>query len=288
MRKLWEFLEEKLNLTSCLNSLKMQRVTDWFWENLKPQVINLSIRRKCILPDMDKKIILWLAKGILIIVAASWLFYGNIYFSILMSPWLYLYIRENSKNNKRKERQQLALQFKDAMTAVSFALNAGYSIENSFKEALEELKMLYGRNAVIVKSFSEIATRIHNNENIENVLKDFARKSDVEEIQYFSEIFGYAKRSGGDMITIIKDTTSLIREKIELDSEIKTIISGKKQEQGIMSIMPFAMVGYLRFTSYDFIAMLYGNIAGRIFMSVCLIVVIVADYIAKRIVNIEI
>lgn len=90
------------------------------------------------------------------------------------------------------------------------------------------------------------------------------------------------------MITIIKDTTSLIREKIELDSEIKTIISGKKQEQGIMSIMPFAMVGYLRFTSYDFIAMLYGNIAGRIFMSVCLIVVIVADYIAKRIVNIEI
>ena len=62
----------------------------------------------------------------------------------------------------------------------------------------------------------------------------------------------------------------------------------KKQEQGIMSIMPFAMVGYLRFTSYDFIAMLYGNIAGRIFMSVCLIVVIVADYIAKRIVNIEI
>lgn len=237
---------------------------------------------------MDKKIILWLAKGILIIVAASWLFYGNIYFSILMSPWLYLYIRENSKNNKRKERQQLALQFKDAMTAVSFALNAGYSVENSFKEALEELKMLYGRNAVIVKSFSEIATRIHNNENIENVLKDFARKSDVEEIQYFSEIFGYAKRSGGDMITIIKDTTSLIREKIELDSEIKTIISGKKQEQGIMSIMPFAMIGYLRFTSYDFIAMLYGNIAGRIFMSVCLIVVIVADYIAKRIVNIEI
>ena len=107
----------------------MQRVTDGFWENLKPQVINLSIRRKCILPDMDKKIILWLAKGILIIVAASWLFYGNIYFSILMSPWLYLYIRENSKNNKRKERQQLALQFKDAMTAVSFALNAGYSIE---------------------------------------------------------------------------------------------------------------------------------------------------------------
>lgn len=158
--------------------------------------------------------------------------------------WKYLFFNTNEsvvvsvykrkfKNNKRKERQQLALQFKDAMTAVSFALNAGYSVENSFKEALEELKMLYGRNAVIVKSFSEIATRIHNNENIENVLKDFARKSDVEEILYFSEIFGYAKRSGGDMITIIKDTTSLIREKIELDSEIKTIISGKNRSRGL-------------------------------------------------------
>lgn len=35
------------------------------------------------------------------------------------------------------------------------------------------------------------------------------------------------------MITIIKDTTSLIREKIELDSEIKTIISGKNRSRGL-------------------------------------------------------
>ena len=64
---------------------------------------------------MDKKIILWLAKGILIIVAASWLFYGNIYFSILMSPWLYLYIRENSKKIGNAQRMYFQYFFRELL-----------------------------------------------------------------------------------------------------------------------------------------------------------------------------
>ena len=218
----------------------------------------------------------------------SQLFYNNVLFAVFMSPWLYFFVKEQAHMAKQKENLRFANEFKDAITAVSFALNAGYSVENSFKEALEELVVLYGKNSRIVREFSEISTRIRNNENIETVLNDFADKSDIAEIEYFAEVFGYAKRSGGDIISIIRNTASIIREKIELDNDIKTIISGKKQEQRIMTIMPFVTVAYLRFTSPEFIGVFYANISGRIFMSICLIIVIAADYIAKRIVNIEI
>ena len=60
------------------------------------------------------------------------------------------------------------------MQAVSFALNTGYSIENSFAEALQELVMLYGQNAVIVADFNMIVNRIRRNENLEDILDDYA------------------------------------------------------------------------------------------------------------------
>ena len=41
------------------------------------------------------------------------------------------------------------------MLSVSVALNAGYSIENSFKEALKELNVLYGKDALLLKNLKK-------------------------------------------------------------------------------------------------------------------------------------
>lgn len=52
--------------------------------------------------------------------------------------------------------------------------------------------------------------------------------SKVEDIMYFAEIFRYAKRSGGDLMAVIKNTAQIIQQKEEVMSEVDTIISGKK------------------------------------------------------------
>lgn len=42
------------------------------------------------------------------------------------------------------------------------------------------------------------------------------RSTDLDDIKYFAEIFRYAKRSGGDVIGIIKQTSHIIHEKAEV------------------------------------------------------------------------
>ena len=96
---------------------------------------------------------------------------------------------------------------------------------------------------------------------------DFAEESKVEDIIYFAEIFRYAKRSGGDLISIIRNTTQIIQQKEEVLSEIDTIISGKRMEQRVMSIIPAAIVVYLKFTAAEFIQPLYGNVYGAVMMT---------------------
>lgn len=90
------------------------------------------------------------------------------------------------------------------------------------------LLLCMGGDSDIVVKFKHIVIRLGQNENLEDILDDFAEESKVEDIMYFAEIFRYAKRSGGDLMAVIKNTAQIIQQKEEVMSEVDTIISGKK------------------------------------------------------------
>lgn len=226
--------------------------------------------------------------GVIIVFATAYVFYDNIWMSVLMSPYVYFYVKERKKEAQQQEKRKLTEQFKDAMQSVSFALNVGYSIENAFREAVKELTLLYGEESIIVMEFKSMIRRVEHNSNIEDVLMAFAENSNVDDITYFAEVFQYAKRSGGDLIQIIKNTASAISDKIEVEREIQTVISGKKLEQRIMCAMPYGIILYLKLASPQFIVPLYGNPVGISIMTVCLLIYLAANYLAKRIVNISV
>ena len=240
--------------------------------------------RKCSARDIS----IWSAKGAIAILIISFLFYDTLWGMLLLSPYILFYCKNKAGEKINRERRRLVTQFKDGMVAVSFSLNAGYSIENSFRESVKELIALYGENSSIVRCFKEIVRRIGNNENIELALNEFAGKTQIEDIMYFSDVFSYAKRSGGDIISIIKNTANTIRDKIEVDSQIQTALSGKRMEASVMSVMPFGIIAYLRVTAPEFMEPLYHNALGIVFMSVCLGVVAIMNRVTRKIIDIEV
>ena len=103
-----------------------------------------------------------------------------------------------------------------------------------------------------------------------------------------AEIFGFAKRSGGDFPQIIRTTAARISAKIEVEREVDTVIAGKKLEGKIMSVMPFFILAYLNLASGEFIDPLYGNLAGVLVMSAALLVFVGAMAINRRISDIRV
>jgi tight adherence protein B len=123
---------------------------------------------------------------------------------------------------------------------------------------------------------------------IEECFADFATRSNIEDIRLFAEVVGIAKKSGGDMIEIVRNTANSICRKIEVEREINIIINGKKYEQSIMNIVPLILVLYMGITSPDMMETMYTTVMGRIVMTVCLVVYILAFYIGTKIVSIEV
>ncbi len=73
------------------------------------------------------------------------IFYDSFLPLILMLP-TGVYVRRLFEEYKRKRRQQeLYLQFKDMVQALAASLSVGYSFENAFIAAHEELTRTYGK-----------------------------------------------------------------------------------------------------------------------------------------------
>ncbi|MDD6234589.1 MAG: type II secretion system F family protein [Lachnospiraceae bacterium] len=229
-----------------------------------------------------------LAEYALIMPAIGYLFYDKPAAGLIMTPYIPVYIRQRCRDFERRRKEKTAASFKDGMQIISTELSAGYSLENAFRESLGEIEMLYGQSSEIYKSFAEIAARININTNIEDAFADFAGKAKVEEIDSFAQVLTYAKRNGGNLVDIIRNTTDTISDKIEVKREINAITSSKRLEQNIMNLVPIGIILYMRLTSAEMFNKLYGNTIGIFIMTICLVIYFAARTLASRIADIKV
>lgn len=235
-----------------------------------------------------KEYLLYMGEGILLIAMAGYFFYRSWIACMCLMPLLFLFLKEKKKNLAGKRRQELSVEFKDMILAVSANQKAGYSIENAFRESYRDMEMLYGAEAVICLEMKYMIAGLDNNVVLEKLIYSLGLRSDLPDIVQFADIFLIAKRSGGNMTDILAKTAALIEQKAETDKEIQVMLSARKMEQKIMNIVPFLIIFYVSSTSKGFFDVLYHNLIGTIIMTVCLGFYMAAYLLSRRIVEIEV
>lgn len=220
--------------------------------------------------------------------AFCFLFYRSAAAFVLSLPLLRVFLRLRREACVKKRQQELSRQFLDGMQSVSVALSAGYSVETAFGEALKELRTMYDEEAMIVREFRYITVQLNMNRSLEELLLGLAGRSGIEDIRNFADIFSAAKRTGGNLIAIIRNTVLMISQKEETKREIDTCLAGKRMEQNIMSGIPCLILIYVQLVSPGFLDGMYHNPAGVLVMTACLGVYALAWFWGRKIVNIEV
>ena len=235
-----------------------------------------------------KEMFRYAAVYILADVLISLLFYRSVLAAVVFLPGICFFLREVRRELAKKRRKQLERGFLVGMRCVSTALTAGYSVENAFTQAYEELQKLYSEKEPVLQEFRRIRVGILLNRTMEELLSDLAQRSGVEDIEIFAEVFETARRTGGDLIAIIRSTTASVSQKEETRQEIDICLSAKKMEQNIMSLIPCLLIAYVGLASPGFLDVMYQNPAGIAVMSICLGVYVFAFLMGRKIVAIEI
>lgn len=173
----------------------------------------------------------------------SWLFFNNVVVSVMAAAATGVLAQSVYQGYRlEKRKRNLLLQFKDLLEALTSSYSAGKNTLEAFTDAENDMEQIYGADADIVKELAIIVGGMRNNINIEELLMNFADRSGLDDVRNFADVFRVAMRQGANIKDIIFSTRDIISDKIEIEMEISTIMSGNKNELNIMMIMPLVII----------------------------------------------
>ncbi len=198
-----------------------------------------------------------------------------------------MFIPIRTKQIIEKRRKELSSQFRDLLSGLTTALGTGANVIDSFISVRQDLKVQYDDDAYILKELDVIIAGVENNNSIEDLLYDFGVRSGIEDIKDFSNVFKITYRKGGNFKEIIKNTNEILGDKLEINEEIDTTVSGSKMEEKMMIAMPIFLVGIIKSLSPDFAAN-FVTPAGIAATTAGVIMFIVAYFVARKVLDIKI
>lgn len=219
-----------------------------------------------------KEMLVCFLEGMLLNGVVAFLFFNSFFALIPGMLVVFLYFEEKKRRLIRVRMHRFRIELKEFLNAMIAALQTGRSIENGFSEAVKDTAIYLRKDTEFILEMKRISTGMSVGEPLEKLLLDFSYRSHMEELEYFAEVFSIGKRSGGNLVWIMKNTIRMIQERMDAEEELYSVLAEKQMEFYLMSMIPMAMILYLRIGGGNFMNSLYGNLTGIAVMSICVLV----------------
>ena len=198
-----------------------------------------------------------------------------------------LFLPVRTKQLQEGRQKKLRSQFRDMLEALNTALGAGKNVHDAFLSVYDDLKNQYEDGTFILTELSLINGGVANGFILEDMLSDFGARSGIEDIQNFADVFRICYRQGGNIKDTLRNTTEIISDKMEVEEEIETTVSGSKSEQYIMLVMPVLLIGMIKLSSPDFAAN-FATMTGIISTTIGIILFVASYFVGKKLLDIRV
>lgn len=196
--------------------------------------------------------------GSMLLYGLGYLFYHHLFLASLLIPASAAGPRLLRRMLLQRRRAALNLQFKQMLFSLSSSLSAGRSVENAFREAVLDLRMLDPEGSSdMISELHIICARMEYGEPVEDALYDFSRRAGMEDVERFADVFTVCKRTGGDLVEVVRRTSATIGEKLDIQQDIAVSIAQKKFEAKALLVSPLMMVMFMSLTSGEYMEPMY-------------------------------
>lgn len=129
-------------------------------------------------------------------------------------------------------------QLVDALSGMSNALKAGFSIQQAFEAVVKE-----GTNP-IAQEFSVFLQQLRVGVRFEEALADMEGRVGSDDLTLMTQAIEIARQTGGNLTEVFDRISGTIRERQRIEGKIKSLTAQGKMQGRVVSAMPF-LLGFL-------------------------------------------
>lgn len=182
---------------------------------------------------------------------------------------------------------RLRTQFYDLMEGMSVAMRAGNPVLKALESARSDLALIYPKGSDILTELDLILAKFHNSVPLSVSFSDFAARSGLEDVASFASVYATIEGKSSRADEIIRETQQIIADKMEIEMEIETMMTGAKSEVHIMLFMPLVILLVIGYAGDGFMSAIYTTYLGRVVATFGLAVFFVSFFMARKFSNIK-
>jgi tight adherence protein B len=166
------------------------------------------------------------------------------------APWATVARRRQARLRRIEQ------QFPQALDLLGRALRAGHAFSAAVRMAAEELP------DPLVREFRLLFEEMNYGVAVPEALSRFASRVPLADAGYFAVAVTIQREAGGNLAEVLDNIASLVRERLRLRGEVRTLSAEGRLSAVILTALPFAVAGVVQAVNPGFLAVLWTDPAG--------------------------
>jgi len=209
-------------------------------------------------------------------------FFSGIVAGLLGAAITFLMQRAVIKLLKIRRLELFNNQLVDALSGMSNALKAGFSIQQAFESVVKE-----GINP-IAQEFSMFLQQLRVGVRFEEALADMDNRVGSDDLTLMTQAIEIARQTGGNLTEVFDRIAGTIRERQRIEGKIKSLTAQGKMQGRVVSIMPFLLGVLLYMLDPKMMLAFVRSPVGIGILVLMLVMQACGAYFIRKIVNIDV
>lgn len=178
--------------------------------------------------------------------------------------------------------ERFNLQLVNALTGMSNALKAGFSIQQAFESVVQE------KQAPIGQEFAMFLQQLRVGITFEDALDDMDRRIGSEDLTLMIQSIEIARQTGGNLTEVFDRIAATIRERQRVEGKIKSLTAQGKIQGNVVGAMPVILGIALYLLDPQMMLTFVQSYVGMFILLLVLIMEICGALLIRKIVTIDV
>lgn len=193
-----------------------------------------------------------------------------------LSPYGYIFFRRSRQFSKFSKI------LPDAMDLVSRALRAGHSLTAAIDLVGQEISDPVG------KEFRRVSEEQNLGLPLRDALLSFADRVPSEDVQFLIAAMLIQRDTGGNLVEVLDKTTTLLRDRIRLQGEIRIYTAQGRLTGWILCLLPICMFFALSVLNPDYTKPLTQDPTGKELLGIGAVLMLFGVLLIRKIIRIKV
>mgnify|MGYP001036710567 CR=1 FL=1 len=183
---------------------------------------------------------------------------------------------------RERRRRRFNVQLVDALSHMSNALRAGFSINQSFETVVQN-----GENP-IAQEFAVLLQQLRIGMGFNEAMRSMEQRVGSEDLSLVIATIDIARKTGGNLTEVFDRISLTIRERMRIENRVRTLTAQGRLQGIVVGTMPLLLAGILTVIKPGMMLPFYQSRAGIVSIAAVIAMLLCGGLLIRKIIRIDV